>query len=116
MLLGKIKKVDEVLPNANNKFNATRALLIIGQGQLTFLRALITTTATSPVLHVINNFKFHGEKPFEDLHWDFGIHQARLLHSSLLCFECLIVAIVNSIVWADPHQVEQKGMNEALLA
>jgi len=113
-LLGRIKKVEEVLPNANRKFNATRALLVIGQGQLTFLRSLITAGATSPVLHAINNFKFQGEQPFKDFHWNFGIHQARLLHSSLLCFECLLVAIVNCIVWAEPQKKED--LQEALLS
>jgi len=118
MLLGKIKTVQKVLPNANNKFNATRALLIIGQGQLTFLRALITksATSTSPVLHAIQNFKFHGEQPFQNLHWDFGIHQARLLHSSLLCFECLIVAVVNCKVWAESPQPSEDERTEPLLA
>mmetsp|Transcript_3891 Transcript_3891/g.7819 ORF Transcript_3891/g.7819 Transcript_3891/m.7819 type:complete len:442 (-) Transcript_3891:67-1392(-) len=115
LLLGKMKKVDQVLPKANMKFNATRALLLIGQGQFTFLRALITTSSSSPVLHAVNNFKFHGEKPFEDLHWNFGIHQARLLHSSLLCFECFVVAILNCIVWSERAE-KQEPLNEALLA
>jgi len=107
MLLGKMNEVAKTLPGANTKFNATRALLIIGQGQFSVIRAFITTggTAPSPVLKALHNFKWHGEHPFADVSFDFGIHQARLLHSSLLCFECLIVAILNFIVWNDSAKI-----------
>lgn len=110
MLLGKMDEVSKRLPGANTKFNATRALLIIGQGQFSVIRAFITTggDTPSPVLHALHNFKWHGEHPFADLTFDFGIHQARLLHSSLLCFECLIVAIVNFQVWKEHSKIESE--------
>jgi len=93
LCLGKMDAVKRVLRRANAKFNATRALLLVGQVQFSVLRRFITTNETSPLLHTLHKFKRLGEYP------EFGIHQARLLHSSLLCFECLIVAIVNFIVW-----------------
>jgi len=96
--LGEMDAVKRVLPWANVKFHATRALLLIGQVQFSVLSAFITTNGTSPLLHALHKVKWHGKYP------EFGIHQVRLLHSSLLCFECLIVAIVNFI-----HCVETEG-------
>jgi len=124
LLLGNICEVGRTLPKANTKFNATRALLLIGQGQFSVLRAFVTTDGKSPVLHALHNFKWHGEFLFAGVTFDFGIHQVRLLHSSLLCFECLIVAIMNCIVWNDKpkdddnaqaREVGDQGLQEALI-
>merc|ERR1712241_1520626 len=73
-MLGKMDVFKKRFPGANKKFHATRAL------------HNITTHGTNPFLHKIERRSTYP---------DFGIHQARLLHASLLCFECLIVAIVN---------------------
>jgi len=104
-MLGKMDVVKNRFPGANIKFHATRALLLIGQVQFSVLQLFITTNGTSPLSHALHNITTHGTSPFlhkierHSTYPDFGIHQARLLHSSLLCFECLIVAIVNLIVW-----------------
>eukprot|EP00419_Tripos_fusus_P063262 CAMPEP_0172927506 /NCGR_PEP_ID=MMETSP1075-20121228/217498_1 /TAXON_ID=2916 /ORGANISM="Ceratium fusus, Strain PA161109" /LENGTH=383 /DNA_ID=CAMNT_0013788763 /DNA_START=495 /DNA_END=1644 /DNA_ORIENTATION=+ len=94
-LLSRIEEVERVLPRANQRFHATRALLLIGQGQITVLSAFVTSNAgANPVIKALQHFNIIKDVPF-----DLGIHQIRLLHSSLLCFECLMVAIVNHIVW-----------------
>jgi len=104
-MLGKMDVVKKRFPGANKKFHATRALLLIGQVQFSVLQLFITTNGTSPLSRALHNITTHGTSPFlhkierRSTYPDFGIHQARLLHSSLLCFECLIVAIVNLIVW-----------------
>jgi len=105
IMLGKMDVIKNKFPEANMKFHATRALLLVSQVQFSVLQWFttengtsqlsdvlhsITTNVTSPTLHKIER---HITCP------GFGIHQARLWHSSLLCFECLIVAIVNLIVW-----------------
>jgi len=106
-LLAQIEEVKAVLPGANTKFNATRALLLIGQGQLSVLRAFDTSKG-SPAVNALQHFNIiQGDTVY------FGIHQIRLLHSSLLCFECLIVAILNHIVWMD-KKVGNKDLEQPL--
>lgn len=97
-VLGRVQAVSAVVPNVNKKFNATRALLLIGQMQLTVLSAATTDTPehASKILRLLHKVPFG---PFHRLHWWFGMNQARLMHSSLLCFECLIMTIVNYFMW-----------------
>merc|ERR1712008_466229 len=97
-LLSRIEEVEKALPRANKRFHATRAPLLIGQCQLTALCAFDTSKwGENPVINALQHFNI-----MKDVTFYFGIHQIRLLHSSLLCFECLLVAIVNHIVWRDP--------------
>mmetsp|Transcript_57897 Transcript_57897/g.130537 ORF Transcript_57897/g.130537 Transcript_57897/m.130537 type:complete len:437 (-) Transcript_57897:226-1536(-) len=118
--LGKVSAVKEAVPKTNKKFMATRILLLIGQGQMT-------------VLHMATND--HGQKsklieyihriPWEPLHslqWTFNANQARLLHSSLLCYECLVIVMVNYLFWHQSESTaaareckEQKGKLQPLL-
>jgi len=107
LLLGKMEEVKDRLPGANTKFNATRALLLIGQGQFTFIRAFVTTGGNSPAIKAIEKITKANVK------FNFGIHQARLLHSSLLCFECFIVAILNYFVW-QTNENPRDGLSEPL--
>lgn len=110
-LLSRIEEVERVLPRANQRFHATRALLLIGQGQITVLSAFVTSNAgANPVIKALQHFNIIKDVPF-----DLGIHQIRLLHSSLLCFECLMVAIVNHIVWKDPETYKRLDNTNSLL-
>merc|ERR1740130_654644 len=119
LILGKMTEVKKVLGKVNNKFNATRALLIIGQGQM-----MVLTSATTENPNYEKIMKaLHHVPGLENLSWNFNIDQARLLHSSLLCFECLIVALVNLKLWdAQEHQLRldrdrstERGKSEPLL-
>mmetsp|Transcript_33028 Transcript_33028/g.102999 ORF Transcript_33028/g.102999 Transcript_33028/m.102999 type:complete len:164 (+) Transcript_33028:1-492(+) len=94
LLLGRMEKVSQILPNINTKFNATRALLLIGQGQLAVLRAATTDHGGSRILKAMKQISY-----LSHVKWWFTMNQARLLHSSLLCFECLIVVILNAWTW-----------------
>lgn len=111
LLLGKMEMVEKVLPNVNMKFNATRALLLIGQGQLTVLRAATTDgdTHTSKFLSMLHKIPF---APFNHMEWWFDMNQARLVHSSLLCFECLAVVIFNDKMWTNKRQAQAREAAE----
>merc|ERR1712046_430368 len=87
--------VKKVIGNVNVKFNATRALLLIGQGQFMVLQS---ATTFNPNYEKIMNF-LHKLPGLQNLAWSFNINQARLLHASLLCFECLVIAIFNLKLW-----------------
>jgi len=103
-LLSRIEEVKDVIPGANRRFHATRALLLIGQGQLTALCAFDTSNlGENTVINALQHFDI-----MKDVTFHFGIHQIRLLHSSLLCFECLLVAIANHIVWRDPSRYRKQ--------
>merc|ERR1719198_2284797 len=99
LILGKMTAVKKALGNVNVKFNATRALLLIGQGQMMVLQSATTANANYDKIMAF----LHKLPGLENLAWNFNIDQARLLNSSLLCFECLLIAVMNSRVW-DPAQ------------
>lgn len=109
LILGRMNEVQKVLGNVNAKFNATRALLLIGQGQMLVLTAATTSNSS---YDKIMSF-LHKVPGLENLAWEFNIEQARLFHSSLLCFECVIIAYVNSRLW-DP-EAASKMLSEPLL-
>jgi len=94
-ILGSMDEVQNVMGNVNVKFNATRALLLIGQGQM---MALQSVTNGSEKYGMIMNC-LHKVPGLSNLSWDFNMEEARLLHSSLLCLECMLVAYVNTRVW-----------------
>eukprot|EP00421_Protoceratium_reticulatum_P075643 CAMPEP_0168405656 /NCGR_PEP_ID=MMETSP0228-20121227/25251_1 /TAXON_ID=133427 /ORGANISM="Protoceratium reticulatum, Strain CCCM 535 (=CCMP 1889)" /LENGTH=441 /DNA_ID=CAMNT_0008419285 /DNA_START=72 /DNA_END=1397 /DNA_ORIENTATION=- len=108
-LLGKIKAVRDEIPDLNSKFNATRLLLLIGQGQFTVLKMATTNgIGQGKLLKIVRKLPL---PIFKHLTWWFGMNQARLLHSSLLCFECLIIVIVNYKMW---HANVDTGLQEML--
>merc|ERR1719311_1362815 len=76
------------------QFQATRALLLIGQIQPKVLLAL----------SVGSNLYRTCEKlpaPFSSVvaHWNLSSYRARLLHVSLLSFECLLIVVYHHFVW-----------------
>jgi len=92
----------------NLKFNATRALLLIGQGQAMALASVTTESAKyAKIMNIL-----HKIPGLENLAWDFNMQQARLLHSSLLCLECFIIAWVNTRVW-EPVPLDEKEENSS---
>jgi hypothetical protein len=135
ILLSKVKAVKQVVgDDLNTKFNATRLLLLIGQGQMMVLKD--ATNANPNYEKILNqthdigaeiepHMHWLGSKLI-DLGWTFTMDDARLLNSSLLCIECLVIAIVNAYLW-DPAKEEKiednrrnskdkKNLDEPLLA
>lgn len=117
--LGQMKVVVHHVGGVNSKFNATRLLLLIGQVQQVGLLSLTTGTPSYiKVTTTLNNIcnKAFGEDcggrfgagdgtPWPI--WAFSDYQAMLLHSSLLCYECLIVVLWNWYSWKDDKVLKE---------
>merc|ERR1711990_1030203 len=96
--MGKMETVSAEVGGVNSKFNATRFLLLIGQGQQVVLTAVTTSNPMyDQVIRVIHKLS----PTLAGLEWHFSNYQALLLNSSLLCYECLLVVIANYFVWKD---------------
>jgi hypothetical protein len=95
--LSKISTVKQYVTNPNMKFNATRALLLIGQGQLLALKAACNGSHTEEAKYnrLMNIVHKSSLTPLKKLGWQFDDDQARLLHANMLVLECCIIIIVN---------------------
>lgn len=100
-ILGKTKQVEAVEPGTNNKFMATRILLIIGQVQLSVLMAVCNDSPSFKQLETASGKDLRETA----LQWSFNSNEAMLLHACLLSLEAMAVALYNARVWP----VEFKG-------
>merc|ERR1712007_32 len=82
----KVKFIKRVLgEDVNNKFLATRALILISQFQMRALEFIVDEENK-------NNYWL-----LETI--DLSVYRMRLLHSSLLTIECFFVILYNLVVW-----------------
>merc|ERR1712032_314976 len=93
-IIAKMQDVTLHLGNASLKFNSTRVLLLISQIQLQVLTGL---TAGSDLYEKAASLPPPYDHVVKD--WHFSVYRAKLLHASLLSFECLIVVIFNRLAW-----------------
>lgn len=96
-IIAKMKDVTDHLGKASLKFQATRVLLLVSQIQL---QVLIGITAGSKLQQAIEKLPAPLNQTADYLH--LSVYRAKLLHASLLGFECLAVIIVNRFMW-DPN-------------
>lgn len=90
LVICKLSYVKASLGNASMKFNGTKILLLLGPNQLKVLMLLITNPALSSM------FAFLGMNGDDD--------RVKLVHSSLLCYECLAVVCVNYFSWEEDSE------------
>jgi len=83
----KLPYMKKALGNASMKFNGTKILLLLGPNQLKILMSLTIKSAVSGPKKKLVGFLNLSEE------------RAMLLHSSLLCFECFVVVILNYVSW-----------------
>jgi hypothetical protein len=92
--LSTISTVKKYVTTPNMKFNATRALLLIGQGQMLVLKAACNGRNSEKAKYDKVMNIVHNSTGFK-LEWQFNDDQARLLHANMLVLECCIIIIVN---------------------
>lgn len=80
-IICKLKYVKDNLGNASMKFLGTRFLLLVGQMQLQIIMRISAAREQLPFLPDLSEFR------------------VRLLHSSLMSIECLIVVLFNWYAW-----------------
>lgn len=88
LLICKFEPVTKALGNANAKFLGTRLLLLVAQVQKTVLE--------SPLF--IKNVL--GLNPVSNL------SEVKLMHSSLITVECLVVVLFNFWFWTGAHDID----------
>eukprot|EP00928_Gymnodinium_smaydae_P079491 TRINITY_DN63404_c0_g1_i1.p1 TRINITY_DN63404_c0_g1~~TRINITY_DN63404_c0_g1_i1.p1 ORF type:complete len:406 (-),score=101.08 TRINITY_DN63404_c0_g1_i1:79-1296(-) len=91
LVICKLDYVKKSLGNASMKFNGTKILLLLGPNQLKVLTLLITNPALSAIFSFL----------------ELSNQRVRLMHSSLLCYECLAVVIVNFVSWKESADMEK---------
>jgi len=98
LVVCKLPYMKSALGNASMKFNGTKILLLLGPNQLKILMSLTTDAATTGAKAKLAGFL------------DLSTERAMLLHSSLLCFECLVVVILNLVSWRkDADRIHMYG-------
>jgi len=98
LVVCKLPFMDKALPKASLKFNGTKILLLLGPNQLKILMSLTTDAAATGAKAKLAGFL------------DLSTERAMLLHSSLLCFECLAVVILNLVSWRkDADRIHMYG-------
>lgn len=96
-LICKFKDVVDALGNANLKFTGMRLLIIIAQIQPQVVQMKL-------VMHTLNLIKEDTEE--ETLH---NKNLMKLLHSTLLTFECLFVVLFNYFTWENEELTKYIG-------
>lgn len=86
--------ITNVLGDANMKFLATRALILISQIQLRALEMLVRDPDAVTGTSWLKDF------------FNLSVYRMRLLHSSLLTIECFGVVIYNLIAWNGDLKLE----------
>eukprot|EP00403_Amphidinium_massartii_P011371 CAMPEP_0178426406 /NCGR_PEP_ID=MMETSP0689_2-20121128/29218_1 /TAXON_ID=160604 /ORGANISM="Amphidinium massartii, Strain CS-259" /LENGTH=461 /DNA_ID=CAMNT_0020048091 /DNA_START=105 /DNA_END=1486 /DNA_ORIENTATION=- len=105
IVIGKVKAITSALGNATAKFLALRLLLLIAQTQLQILMGC--TTGSKIYLNIMQHEgqiqplldKYVPSWHWQLTDWDFSEYQAKLLHASLLSYECLVMVLLNLICW-----------------
>lgn len=98
LVVCKLPYMKSALGNASMKFNGTKVLLLLGPNQLKILMSLTTDAATvGPKKQLASILGLSTER-------------AMLLHSSLLCFECLFVVILNFVSWRGDANADSMHM------
>lgn len=97
IIVSKMSDVKEKLDNANLKFQATRFLVLVAQLQL---QVLMGVTVGSKLYNLLEgHLPPHAQEMIGLSMWNLSPDRAKLMHATLLNFECLAVAIVNRIAW-----------------
>jgi len=81
LVICKLDYMKRSLPRPSMKFNGTKMLLLLGPNQLKVLSAFTAS-----------------KNPFAQS-FDLSTERAMLIHSSLMCFECLVVVLLNFYAW-----------------
>jgi len=90
-----MRDIKDRLGNASLKFLATRVLLLLAQIQFLVIKAAVAEPP-GPVYEISSRM----HQPFDIIaNWGLSLYQGRLLHSSLLGFECLAVVVFNRFAW-----------------
>eukprot|EP00929_Paragymnodinium_shiwhaense_P010201 TRINITY_DN114734_c0_g1_i1.p1 TRINITY_DN114734_c0_g1~~TRINITY_DN114734_c0_g1_i1.p1 ORF type:complete len:462 (-),score=80.23 TRINITY_DN114734_c0_g1_i1:355-1740(-) len=101
LVISQLTIVKKRLGSLNMKFNATRGLLLLSQVQLAVLKAFTKDSPMHDKLELKVDAYPWAKYLLRVFTWN--THQAELMHSSLLCFECLLVVLFNFIAW-DPAE------------
>jgi len=91
IVICKLKFIRESLGQPSLKFNGTKIMLLLGPNQLKIISALVNTSdnylLTLPMLrNIVRGLDLSQERSY-------------LVHSSLMCFECLVVVLINLWAW-----------------
>lgn len=101
LVVCKLNFIDKALGQANAKFTGTKILLILGPNQLKILNMFTAgaaweqrcaakfATGSNKYAMCVNVQTMLGLSP----------ERAKLLHASLLCFECMIIIMLNFAFW-----------------
>merc|ERR1711920_586887 len=104
MVISKVSTVSKYLENPNIKFNATRALLLVGQGQMMALK--MACDGTKEEQDHFKKIMAVAKKRGVNVTWQFNDDQARLLNSNLLVWECALIIFVNRYLFQADRQTD----------
>lgn len=113
LVICRMADIKKRLGNANLKFQGTRFLVLVSQIQLQVLLGFCVGSSLDEAAE-----KYLPGQYQEMIHsWGFSTYRSQLLHSCLLCFECLAVVVFHLCVWSPQldYNVREPELAKALL-